>query len=147
MSAEAKIDALIHVAGRLIEVMNQEIEVLRGMRVADLAPIQQEKNSLADDYEASVRDLQADPDAILAVSDSLRREFAEIASRLNGTLMENERALHAAQVAHDRVLNAIVRAVEQTRPTLNTYTPDGTAALAGSSTHRYAAPLSLDTSL
>lgn len=147
MTAESNIGALINVASRLIEVMNQEIDALREMRIADLGPIQQQKESLTADYEISVRDLQANPEAVLAVSEALRREFAEIASRLNRTLLDNERALHASQVAHDRVLNAIVRAVEETRPTLNTYTSEGTAAGAGAPMHRSAAPLTLDTSL
>lgn len=147
MVAEDKIGALIHIASRLIDVMNREIATLRDMRIADLRPLQEEKAALTATYEEKVRDLSANSKDFAAVGLALKQEFAEIAVRLNQVLANNERALHAAQVAHDRLLKAIVEAVEEDRNQLKGYTDSGTPTGAGQKRRPASTPLTLDTSL
>ena len=112
---ETQVASLLHVASRLIVVMDQEIAILRAMRPRDIAALQDEKTTLAATYEEKVRDLAADPGMVARVSDALQQEFADIANRFHQVLAENERAIRAARAAQEKVLHAIVSTVERDR--------------------------------
>jgi uncharacterized protein YPO0396 len=112
---EAQIGSLIRVASRLVSLMDQETERLRGMRPRDIVALQSEKTALAAAYEDKVRELGANPDALKRVSEALQQEFAEVAARFQAALADNERALHAARRTQERVMQAIVSVVEKDR--------------------------------
>jgi transketolase len=145
MQHEERIGGLIRIASRLIEVMRREIELLREMRPHRLDELQAQKNELADAYEQQVRALAGEPEALAAVAPALRQEFAEVASEFNKVLAENESALHATRFAHERLLKAVVEAIDERRNSFNGYSASGTPAARQARGGRGAsAPLTLD---
>lgn len=145
--AEQRVGAVISIAGRLIEVMNNEISTLRDMSIKGLDALQQEKNTLVVAYETAVGALQAEPEIFVAVNEAMKLEFAEIVSNFNKVLADNERALHAAQVAHDRLFKAIIHAVEEKRAPAKTYSANGAIANPYRGGNSNPEPYALNTSL
>ena len=128
MQHEERIGGLIRIASRLIEVMRREIEMLREMRPHELDELQAQKNELADAYEQQVRGLAGEPEALTAVAPALRQEFAEVASEFNKVMAENESALHATRFAHERLLKAVVAAIDERRNSFKGYSASGAPA-------------------
>jgi hypothetical protein len=145
--AEQRVGAVISIASRLVEIMNNEINTLRDMRVKDLAALQEEKNTLVVAYENAVGALQSEPEIFVAVNEAMKQEFAQVVSNFNNVLADNERALHAAQIAHDRLFKAIIHAVEENRAPVKTYSANGAIANPYQGANSNVAPLALNTSL
>lgn len=147
VGAEQRVSAVISIAGRLIEIMHREIDVLRDMRIQGLDTLQAEKNTLVTAYETAVVELQSEPEIFVAVNEAMKQEFAEVVSEFNKVLADNERALHAAQVAHDRLFKAIIRAVEDVRAPVKTYAANGAINNPYQGGNANTRPLTLNTSL
>lgn len=127
MKVDQQIESLIEVASRLIEIMDREVEILRAMRPADLEALREEKFSLVTLYEDHYRSLSANKDALILVAPALQNEFADVARRFNQATAENGRALTAAKVAHERMMAAIVEAVQADKTTGRGYSASGGA--------------------
>jgi hypothetical protein len=119
--------------------MEQEIAILRTMRTRDIAALQEEKATLAAVYDGKVRDLARDPAVLARVSTALQQEFADVAARFHATLAENERAIRAARAVQEKMLQAIVAAVDKSRARHQGYGADAACAASG----RKSDPLSL----
>jgi flagellar biosynthesis/type III secretory pathway chaperone len=146
-TAEQRVGAVVGIASRLIEIMNSEISVLRNMRIEELAALQEEKNVLVTAYENAVGGLQSEPEILIAVNAAVKQEFAETVSEFNKVLADNERALHAAQIAHDRLLKAVIQAVEEVHAPVKTYSANGAIATPSQGGNFATKPLSLNASL
>lgn len=112
MTANQRIETLIQIASRLIELLDTEVGHLRAMRMAEVAALQPEKAALTGRYEAAVAAMRAAGDSLTAVAPALQREFRRVAAGLETAARANGQALVAARVAHDRLLRCIVEAVE-----------------------------------
>lgn len=144
MPLEERIDGLIRIASRLIDLMRREIEILREMRPHGLDELQARKNELADAYEQQVRALAGEPGALAAVAPALRQEFAEVAAEFNKVLAENESALHATRFAHERLLKAVVAAIGEQRNSFKGYGASGAPSRQARGRRAAAPPLTLD---
>ena len=144
---EQQVSAVIGIASRLIDIMHREIEMLRDMRIQGLDTLQAEKNTLVTAYEGAVGALQLEPEVFVAVNEAMKQEFAEVVSEFNKVLADNERALHAAQVAHDRLFKAIIRAVKDQQTTVKTYSANGAMNNPHQGTNSNSRPMTLNTSL
>ena len=125
MSEQSKVEALIHVASRLIAVLEREVELLRNMKADAVAALQPDKMKLVVAYEEQVRSLAESLDALEKIAPALRAEFSDIAERFDAAMTENRRAISAAQQAQERFLAAVVRAAEEKRSSLQTYSSGG----------------------
>lgn len=125
MKIDQQIESLIDVAGRLIVLMDHEIEILRAMRPAKLEALREEKFNLTSLYEDRYAALAGNKDALALVAPALRREFEDVARRFGDTVMQNGRALTAAKVAHQRMMTAIVEAVTAERAAGQGYSATG----------------------
>lgn len=123
---EAVID-LLETTLRLIDVLEGEIEMLRGMNPEEMQALQQDKIVLAAAYESQLKRLSARPDLTGALSDDLRAEFKEATDTFQEVLAANERALRAAKTATDGVLQAVVDAANRQDPRAS-YSPKGRQA-------------------
>lgn len=129
MTRADRLSDLLAITSRLIACMEREVELLRAMRPQDIAPLQVDKTSLADAYEAHLRALHtATADEDEAVDQTLRDELVRATEQFQDVLAENARALKAVKAANDRVLKAIVDAVERNRGPAAAYTAAGTAS-------------------
>ena len=125
MSDEAKIESLVRVAGGLIALLEREANLLAEMKTGDIANLQEEKSRLVELYEEQVRSLAQTPELIERIAPALRDEFAEIAEKFDQAMTKNRRALTAAKEAQETFLNAVIRAAEDKRSTLQTYSAIG----------------------
>lgn len=125
MTIDTQIESLIGVAGRLIDLMEREIEILRDMRPVDLEALRSEKFDLVAAYESEYRALADNRDALVLVTPTMMEEFEAVSRRFSGTLAENVRALTAAKVAHERTMTAIIEAVKTTRKPNRSYSASG----------------------
>lgn len=127
MKIDQQMESLIAVASRLIELMDREVEILRAMRPAEIESLRDEKFNLIAVYEDHYRALASNKDALALVAPTLQQEFADVAQRFAKAMAENGRALTAAKVAHERMMNAIVEAVQANRKSGSGYSASGSA--------------------
>lgn len=128
MTTAERVSDLVAVTSRLIACMEQEVELLRAMRPQDIGALQLDKAVLADAYEAHLKALHAAAEGDEVIDRTLREELIRATEDFQAVLAENARALKAVKTAHDRVLRAIVEAVEQKRGRPAGYTATGAAA-------------------
>jgi hypothetical protein len=116
---------LLAITSRLISCMEREIELLRTLKPKELRQLQQDKTTLADAYRAFVLALK-EPDAGAdAVTDVLKSELIEATERFHATLEDNLRALRAMRDVNERVMRAIVQALEEPRVQITGYNQRG----------------------
>src|SRR5262245_18838333 len=125
MEMHPRIETLIRVGSRLIELMAREIELLGEMRAGDIAQLQEEKAALVAAYEEILNALKDDPKLIAACAPPIKDELMRIAAKLNATVAANERALSAARAANERLLKAVVDAVAADRDRTSGYSRSG----------------------
>ena len=106
MNVPNQITELLKITGRLIGVLEREIEVLRAMQPAEIEALQQDKIALSAAYEAQIRPLASQPELLDAVQPALRTELEKAIEMFRSTLAANERALRAAKDTTQRVLEA-----------------------------------------
>jgi chromosome segregation ATPase len=144
MSDPLKVEALIHIASRLISVLEREVSLLREMKSSEVASMQPEKMQLVVAYEDHVRALASTSDILDNVTPALYDEFTTVAERFDAAMTENRRALTAAREAQDRFLKAVVKAAREKKDTFNPYSQQGTVVTGGK---RKGAPSPLSLSL
>jgi hypothetical protein len=118
-------ETLTMAASRLIVLMDHEVELLRAMRVGEIAELQKEKQELTAQYEDALLLLAAEPDMIEAMEPALRAELTNLAIRFDAAVNENTRALTAVKASHDQLLQTIVDAVSANRSKQKAYTAEG----------------------
>jgi len=122
MSETDGFPGLLAIMRRLVAVMEQEIDLLRGMKSPELKDLQSDKLTLANAYQARVKVLR---DGGQTLESTLRTEFSQAAQSFQDTLLRNHQALNAAKATTDRVLQAIVREVEKQRGQQGGYSANG----------------------
>jgi hypothetical protein len=127
MTRTERVRDLLATTARLIACMDQEIKLLRAMRPQEIQLIQVDKLALADAYEAHFMALRDGKDEGDAVSDALLAELSAATERFQTVLADNARALRAVRDVNDRVLKAVVEAVERNRVEPAGYTRGGKA--------------------
>jgi hypothetical protein len=141
MEMHPRIEGLIKIGSRLIDVMEREIEMLREMRPGDLKSLSADKDSLVAAYEDCMAALKGDDKLIAAASPTIKDELMRTAAKLNATVAANERALSAAKAANERLLKAVVDAVAADRQRVAAYAKNGARTM---SSPRNAQPVSLN---
>ncbi len=141
------IESFIRIAGRLIAIMEQEIEFLRKMEVAEIAALQDEKMVLVAAYEDGIREFAADPDILNALQPALKAELDAIAARFDDVVKQNSQALETVRNSHERLLKAIVDAVAQNRTRHAGYSDTGGTPQPAGGTRARRLSLTLDRQL
>lgn len=116
---------LLKVLAQLIDVLHEEIRLLRLMRPGDMQALQQDKIVLTAAYESLVAELREDPTQLQGLELSLREQILQTSARFQTALTENAQALHAVKEANDRLFRAVVRAVEDKRKEGRGYAASG----------------------
>jgi hypothetical protein len=118
---------LLETTLRLIDVLESEIDMLRGMNPEEMQALQQDKIVLAAAYESQLKRLRDQPELAQPLSQDLRAELKEATDTFQDVLAANERALRAARTATDGVLQAVVDAANRQDPRAS-YSPKGRQA-------------------
>ena len=128
MNRTERVSDLLAVTSRLISCMEQEVALLRSVRPSDIASLQVDKTRLADAYEAHIAALRAGTGNDGPLTPELVQALTGATERLQAAISENVRALRAAREVNDKVLKAIIAAVEQDRAAPAAYGRTGPAS-------------------
>ncbi len=129
-------------AGRLSEVIEAEVGLLRAFKIAEVEHLQAEKKSLAEDYEKLLQGLGKRPEAVTEMGEGRRGALKAAAERLARATEANAIALRAGIEANGRLMSGIARAVQEQRPRSASYHADGRAV--GAEADRTPVSVSLD---
>ena len=116
---------LLKVLNRLIDVLGQEVALLRAMKPADMQALQQDKIVLTGAYESMVAEIRSNPRLLDDLDPALKEQVVRAAGRFQEVLGENARALFAVKEANDRLFKAVVRALEEKRNESRSYAASG----------------------
>jgi hypothetical protein len=120
---------LIETTERLADVLQRETALLRAMKLREAATVQVEKATLAEIYERSIREMQAQNGTLAqAIPASQIGALRKAGERLASAAADNERALRAARAVNERVLAAIVDAAREQRMPTHAYGAHGYGA-------------------
>jgi flagellar biosynthesis/type III secretory pathway chaperone len=115
MTPAERIDTLIALTDRLSDCLEQELAALRRRRLDVIAELHREKTKLTAAYEIEVKQIRQSREMLAGLELDRRQALAIASTRLSRCMIENERALRAARTVNDRVLKAVVEAVERER--------------------------------
>jgi hypothetical protein len=105
--------------------MEREVELLRSLKPQELRQLQSDKMALADAYRAFALALREPAPESEAVDDVLRQELVEATERFQAAVQDNLRALRAMRDVNERVMRAIVHALEEPRAQVTGYNSRG----------------------
>ena len=125
MKKTSRVAELLAVTSRLIACMEREVELLRAIRPQEVKEMQNEKVALADTYRAFAMALKEPGEELGAVSITLRDELTEATERFQAAVQDNLRALRAMRDVNERVMRAIVTALEDKRAAITGYDARG----------------------
>jgi len=125
VSKSSRMADLLAITSRLIACMEREVELLRSLKPQELRQLQNDKTTLADAYRAFVLALKEPDVAADAVTDLLKDELVEATERFQATLQDNLRALRAMRDVNERVMRAVVQALEEPRLQVTGYNQRG----------------------
>lgn len=126
MTRPSRFADLLAITSRLISCMEREVELLRGFKPAEMRKLQQDKTVLADAYRAFAMAMKEPDPGTDLVNDALRLELTEATERLQATLGDNLRALKAMRDVNERVMRAVVQALDEPRTETAGYNRRGT---------------------
>lgn len=118
-------EGLIEIASRLIVVLERETALLREMKAGEIGALQPEKTRLIAAYEERTRGLNAHGQDLGFLEQAVREELRETIVRFNDTAKDNALALRAAHQANERLMQAIVDALNQQRNRSEGYSANG----------------------
>lgn len=125
MNANARAQELINLSHSMVQVMATETEALRQGNVAEIMPLQTQKETLAGIYEAHMRDVAADPGMFGSLEPDLREALTTAARDMATTVEENKNAVQAALELNTRLVQVIADAVTRSTPSASGYTNTG----------------------
>ena len=125
MTKSSRIAELLAITSRLIACMEREVELLRSLKPQELRQLQSDKMALADAYRAFALALREPAPESEAVDDVLREELVEATERFQAAVHDNLRALRAMRDVNERVMRAIVHALEEPRAQVTGYNSRG----------------------
>ena len=126
LSAVAKITvqatAMLDLMLRLADLLAHETKLVRAGRVANIAPLQEEKLRQSARYQKAIKELEASGAKIVALPAPLRAQIVAASNRLAAAVSENERALRVGRAATRRLLDMVVESVRAQVKPLSRYT-------------------------
>ena len=125
--------ALLHSASQLIRLLEQETRLLQAMSPQEIAGLQEEKATLVSDYQDKLTALTAIAESSQGLAPAVRQELAAATTALRSAIEENQRALTAAKLAADQLVQSIAAAVLEEQRVRDQYRADGRSGSEGAS--------------
>jgi hypothetical protein len=117
---------LLAITSRLIACMEHEVDLLRSLKPQELRQLQSDKMALADAYRAftlALREPLAEGESVDA---GLCADLVEATEHFQAAVQNNLRALRAMRDVNERVMRAIVHALDEPRAQVTGYSKRGT---------------------
>ena len=115
MKTNDRLDALMLLTGKLVDCLEQETALLGQRQNTALAELQRDKNRLTLAYETELKQLKENQATLGKIEPARLQSLTESAQRLQLAVARNERALRAAKAVNERILTAMVDAIETGR--------------------------------
>ncbi|HEX2525846.1 MAG TPA: hypothetical protein VHL31_06020 [Geminicoccus sp.] len=112
MEALERVAVIMTLMRQLEQVMEQEIQILRGMRLDRLQDIVMEKTTLCHAYEAELRALRRQPELMALLDPEVRRSLEQATRIFQAKAADNLRSLEAARTVVERVMRHIGSSLE-----------------------------------
>ena len=128
MTGISHIGELIELTKRLTAVMEHEVDLLGGIRAAEVGPLQEEKSALSAAYSGAVGVVNKDASTVANAAPNLRDALEGATTRLKEAMADNLRAITVARTFNERLIMALGEAVAAARPSANAYTAGGARA-------------------
>jgi flagellar biosynthesis/type III secretory pathway chaperone len=112
MEALERVTVVMALMRQLQQVMEQEILILRGMRLDRLEEVVAEKTTLCHAYEAELRALRREPELLANLDPAIRSELEHATRDFQTRAAANLRALDAARSVVERVMRHIGASLE-----------------------------------
>ncbi|WP_191059262.1 hypothetical protein [Geminicoccus harenae] len=128
MEALERVSVVMMLMRQLEQVMEQEILILRAMRLDRLEEVVTEKTVLCQAYEAELRALRREPELLAGLDPALRAELEHATRDFQVRAGANLRALDAARAVVERVMRHIGTSLEAApfKPKLYRHGPERT---------------------
>ena len=98
---------VITLTARLAQVMAEEVDLLREMKVSKIEALQKEKLFLTGALEAYRKLLERQPELLRAITPQQRKDLEDITRVFNDVLKQNHDRLLVAKEVNHRVVQAI----------------------------------------
>ena len=118
----------IRTVSAIVRLLEQESALLNAMKPQEITRMQEQKAVLASEYEARLAGLRGLPELATTLAPALRVELAGAVDALKAAIADNQRALAAAQMATDQLVQSIVSAVIEEQRVQEHYRADGRTA-------------------
>lgn len=147
MDANNRLNDLITITGRLIELLERENNALATHQNQVIHELLDEKAALSRVYETRFKSLAEQPEILAETDHHLREMLVELAGQVEGLLDENAKLLHTAIEANRRTVDLIAEAVQNQQPSAGTYGADAATSEDGANASGQRVALSLDQTL
>jgi len=144
MPSNNRIEDLILITGRLVDVLERENDALTNRRNADLRDILDEKVTLSRVYESRMQVISEKPEILDEVDTDLRGKLQDLGQQVSTLIETNGNLLKVAMTVNRRVVELIAEAVREATPSAGTYGSNGTAASGTPGADKQHAAFSLD---
>lgn len=141
MDKTTRMTELLAITSQLISCMERELELMRSLKPTELKQLQMDKVALADAYQAFTLALREPGEDISNVSAALRDELTEATERFQTAVQDNLRALKAMRDVNERVMRAVVQALDDKRAAVTGYNNRG--SVTKSRRHAAACPVAV----
>lgn len=118
-----EIAEILDVAETLTALLNRESDLVRSMRIGEIAPLQTEKVELTRRYQRLLQGLGGPAHDKIVLPPPIKSVLVDAGRRLADAAVTNQQALRIGQAATDRLIGSIVTAIKQQRPSTAGYTP------------------------
>ena len=105
---------VITLTARLAQILAEEVDLLNGMKIADIEALQQEKLFLVNALDAQRRLLDQHPELSETIPSQDKKDLQEVVSVFNDILEENHRKLLIAREVNHKIVQAITAVVKET---------------------------------
>jgi len=146
MEPTNRINDLIVISNRLVDVLQRENEALSNRNYSEINEILEEKVTLGRVFESRIMGLSDDQTDLNQVNEELRDQLRVLGKKVDTMINSNSELLKIGIEANRRVVNMIAEAVKASVPSAGTYATNGANAVVQPGASRNVA-ISIDHSL
>ncbi|MDV7339052.1 hypothetical protein RYZ26_05580 [Terasakiella sp. A23] len=125
MQHEERVNDLIFICERMIEILTKENDALRKNEGAQVKDRLEEKTQLSLFYERHMKSLQRNPDQLKEIDEDTLASLRELGEEMNILLDENGRLLKIAMDSNRRFMKRVAEAAKTHTPHSGTYANNG----------------------
>lgn len=131
METQERVNDLIFICERMIEILTIENEALRTHKADPMKERLQEKTQLSLFYERHMKSIQRKPDLFKEVEKDILENLRELGNEMNVLLDENGRLLKIAMDSNRRFMKHVAQASQEHSPHSGTYAQNGQTGAQG----------------